>query len=91
MDWRLNTLLLTPLPAPSLRSILTPTVVVAGGSDSCLPSRVEAARLAALIPGAEVEVVEGAGHATTLGARCDLASVLRGRWWRELWRIPMAP
>ena len=38
------------------------------------------AGLQALIPGCEVTLVPGAGHAATCGSRLDLAAVLRARF-----------
>lgn len=61
-----------------------PLLVVAGTADALLRSDVEAARLAARLgpQRCSVHLVEGAGHAGTLDARCDLRAVI-GRWEAE--------
>ena len=54
------------------------TLIVAGEKDACLPSIEEAERLASLLPPrTTLHVVEGAGHASTCGARVDLAALFR--------------
>ena len=50
---------------PLLGSIQCPTLVIGAGDDRLLGTAA-AARIAAGIPGAELEIVEGAGHAVTL-------------------------
>ena len=54
------------------------TLIVAGEKDSTLPSLDEAERLASLLPPpCTLHVVDGAGHASTCGARVDLAALFR--------------
>lgn len=51
----------TPLTDEELQSITVPTVVIVAGRSAPFASRIQAER-AALIPGAEVVVISGAGH-----------------------------
>ena len=54
------------------------TLIVAGEKDATLPSIDEAERLASLLPPlSTLHVVDGAGHASTCGARVDLAALFR--------------
>ncbi|KAL7581423.1 hypothetical protein ACA910_022005 [Epithemia clementina (nom. ined.)] len=54
------------------------TLIVAGEKDGALPSIGEAERLASLLPPpSTLHVVDGAGHASTCGARVDLAALFR--------------
>jgi len=58
---------------PNFRSL-----IVAGEKDATLPSIDEAERLASSLPRrSSLYVVEGAGHASTCGARVDLAALFR--------------
>uniref|UniRef100_A0A7S4NCV1 Uncharacterized protein n=1 Tax=Odontella aurita TaxID=265563 RepID=A0A7S4NCV1_9STRA len=59
-----------------------PVLIVAGERDETLPSVEEAARLASsdVLRDARIKVVDGAGHASTLGSRVDLAAEMRARF-----------
>jgi pimeloyl-ACP methyl ester carboxylesterase len=59
------------------------TLIVAGDCDGVLPSIDEAERLAGVFPKAVIHVVDGAGHASTVGSRVDLAALFRSHF-REL-------
>jgi len=52
----------------ALSVLRAPALIVAGEADATLPSAEEAARLAGLM-GADVHLVDGAGHAATCGSR----------------------
>lgn len=52
--------------APKLRELDLPTLIIAGGADA--PSLDASRSLAELIPGARLEVIEGAGHVVNLAA-----------------------
>lgn len=83
LAWRLDAWLATGNRAVTderLASLRTRCLVVCGDADLALPSSDEAARLAALIPDCEVFLVQGAGHSSTCGSRCDLAALLRNRF-----------
>jgi len=67
-----------------LKEIACPTLVVAA-SDDHLRSMDEARELADAIPGARLEIIEGAGHLIPLEAAAPLADVLAG-WLRSLGR-----
>ncbi len=56
----------TDLPAAALRAIHAPTLVMVGDADVVLPEH--AARLARLVPRAQLAVFPGSGHGTYLGA-----------------------
>jgi pimeloyl-ACP methyl ester carboxylesterase len=68
------------LPPAALRSIAPPTLLVVGELDRCLPSLAHSEELLGLIPDARRVVVPGAGHASTLGSRADLAALIRERF-----------
>lgn len=57
----LNAMMMRPDSTPGLAAIRVPTLVVAGGEDQLMP-RAELDKLAREIPGARLEVVDGAGH-----------------------------
>jgi pimeloyl-ACP methyl ester carboxylesterase len=81
--WRLDKWLATGCLAVTderLAVLRTRCLVVCGDADLVLPSLDEAERLSKVIPGCETFVVQGAGHCSTCGSRCDLAAVLRNRF-----------
>jgi len=57
-----------------------PILLVVGQNDRTLPSVSEAQRLATILPNVRVEVVPGAGHASTSGTRVDLTALMRRRF-----------
>jgi pimeloyl-ACP methyl ester carboxylesterase len=56
---------LRPDSSPLLAKIAVPTLVLVGSQDAITPPE-EAERMAAAIPGARFEVIEGAGHLSNL-------------------------
>ena len=71
-------LMARPDRTDALRALRVPALVLCGRHDAlCLPSRHEA--MAALIPGARLAVVEGAGHLPTLEAPEAVTRAL-GEW-----------
>lgn len=60
------------------------TLVIAGEIDVALPSIAEAERLANIIPNSVIHVVDGAGHASSCGARVDLTALFRCYFQQEL-------
>jgi pimeloyl-ACP methyl ester carboxylesterase len=59
-----------------LSEIRAPTLFIAGAKDYLIKSVREARLMAARIPGAEVKVINGAGHACLLGNKVILADLL---------------
>ena len=81
--WRLDEWLATgcrTVTDERLASLRTRCLVVCGDADLVLPSLDEATRLSELLPDCETFVVQGAGHCSICGSRCDLAAVLRNRF-----------
>jgi 3-oxoadipate enol-lactonase len=64
-----------PDPVPSLRTIRVPTLVVIGSQDP-FASPDQARELAALIPGARLAVIEGAGHLPSLERPRETAAAI---------------
>lgn len=66
---------------PALARVAVPTLVLAGGVDVLCPvGRHE--EIAALVPGAQLEVLDGVGHLATVEAPSRVAQAL-GRWLGE--------
>lgn len=66
-----------PDQTDTLRVLRTPTLVLCGRHDALCPVRRHEAMVEA-IPGAQLEIIEGAGHLTTLEAPQPTARALRG-------------
>ena len=67
---------------PDLPRIACPTLVLCGEADGLTPPEVSR-EMAALIPGARIEIVPGAGHMLTLEQPARVAALLL-RWLRTL-------
>jgi pimeloyl-ACP methyl ester carboxylesterase len=67
---------------PAYPSVDTPTLVVWGADDAWIPAD-RATRLAALIPGARLEIVDGAGHLIQLDRPDELVDSLT-RWLKSV-------
>ena len=67
---------------PDLPRIACPTLVLCGEADGLTPPEVSR-EMAALIPGARIEIVPGAGHMLTLEQPARVAALLSG-WLRTL-------
>jgi len=63
-----------------LSKLDVPTLILVGEDDRTLPSAEEADRLSGILPDVKVQVVDGAGHASTCGSRVDLARALNARF-----------
>jgi hypothetical protein len=73
--------------APTIASIHTPVLIVAGQRDRLLPSVKEAERLSAIMPASVnrgTVVVPCAGHASTLGTQIDLVAEILAAFAPEL-------
>lgn len=66
-------------PADRLRSLRVPTLVLSGDADRVVPVE-NAHRLAALIPGARLHILSGAGHAFPLEREEETARLLTGHF-----------
>ena len=61
-----------------LPQLAVPTLFLAADRDQLLPSLREARAMAALVPGASLQVLEGHGHSCFLAESVDLDAILRG-------------
>jgi len=62
---------------PDLSGISVPTLVIAGSADALIPPEATAS-MADQIPGARLEVIEGAGHLSNLEAPDEFNRLLKG-------------
>ena len=76
VSWRLSLLRDFKVADEQLRSLKIPTLIIAGGEDSLLPSVDEANKLITLLPNAEKTVLPQSGHACLLEAAIDLYEIL---------------
>ncbi len=75
--WRVGLLREFNISDEQLRQIKQPTIVIASGRDSILPSVSEAEHLCALIPQARAYVLPDSGHACLLEADVNLYDILK--------------
>ncbi|MGD1918703.1 MAG: alpha/beta fold hydrolase [Pleurocapsa sp.] len=76
VSWRLSLLRDFKVADDQLRNLKTPTLVIAGGEDSLLPSVEEADKLISLLPHAKKTVLPQSGHACLLETSVDLYDIL---------------
>lgn len=76
VSWRLSLLRDFKVANEQLRNLKTPTLIIAGGEDSLLPSVEEADKLISLLPYAQKTVLPQSGHACLLETSVDLYDIL---------------
>ncbi|MDJ0590706.1 MAG: alpha/beta hydrolase [Pleurocapsa sp. MO_226.B13] len=76
ISWRLSLLRDFKVAEGQLRDLNIPSLIVAGGADSLLPSVQEADKLVALLPNARKTVLPQSGHACLLETEVDLYQIL---------------
>jgi len=76
VSWRLSLLRDFKVADEQLRSLKIPTLIIAGGEDSLLPSVDEADKLITLLPNAKKTVLPHSGHACLLEAAINLYQIL---------------
>jgi pimeloyl-ACP methyl ester carboxylesterase len=76
VSWRLSLLRDFQVADEQLRNLNIPTLVIAGGSDSLLPSVAEAKKLVNLMPNAQMTVLPLSGHACLLETEVNLDRIL---------------
>jgi 3-oxoadipate enol-lactonase len=88
-DGQIAALIAAPEDAPArLRGIGVPTLVVCGSRDT-LTTPADAAEVAALVPGARLVTLKGAGHGLMLEAAPDFNEAVLG-FLRDVARLPAA-
>lgn len=76
ISWRLSLLRDFKVADEQLRSLKTPSLILAGAADALLPSVAEAQKLIALLPQAQMSVLPQSGHACLLETEVDLFQIL---------------
>ncbi|MGL5074892.1 MAG: alpha/beta fold hydrolase, partial [Waterburya sp.] len=76
VSWRLSLLRDFKVADQQLRNLTIPTLIIAGGSDSLLPSVQEAKKLVNLMPNAQMTVLPLSGHACLLETEVNLDRIL---------------
>lgn len=76
ISWRLSLLRDFKVADEQLRSLKTPSLILAGAADALLPSVAEAKKLIALLPQAKMAVLPQSGHACLLETEVDLFQIL---------------
>ncbi|WIA33448.1 hypothetical protein OEZ86_006580 [Tetradesmus obliquus] len=77
-NFRSNLMRSGNLPEASLRGLQVPCLLITSAKDRMLPSIVEGARLARLLPRSRRVILPDSGHAALLERGMDLAAVMRG-------------
>lgn len=76
ISWRLSLLRDFKVADEQLRSLKTPSLILAGAADALLPSVAEAQKLISLLPRAKMSVLPQSGHACLLETEVDLFQIL---------------